>query len=286
MVPLPIKVSNIRSVMLWSLALIVTLASVFLQRRTGPTHTFRSNFESDGVIWQYTIKRNPECGTPLRVSIPGPADAHAVLIWREYPTNRPWKSRPMLFLENRYEEGIPSQPPAGKVEFFIRLDRNDGQTTLIPGQNQTIIARFKNPVPAWALIPHIILMFAGLLLSNRVALSALSFGPVSGRLVWITFIFLFSGALIFGPVVQKYAFGSFWTGWPVGDDLTDNKSLIAILAWLIPVLRVLRKRDCRTGALIASIVTMSIFLIPHSLMGSEYDYAADNTVTTESQAGE
>lgn len=286
MMPIPIKVSTKRSVLLWSLALIVTMASVFFQRRTGPTQPCNGTYELEGIVWHYTFKRNPECGRPLPVSVPGPASADAVLYWREYPTRRPWKSLSMSFTENRFKADIPSQPPAGKVEFFIRLHLADGQTRQIPAENELIIARFKNPVPLWALVPHIILMFSGLLLSNRLGLGALTPEPVSCRLVWITFAVLFTGALVFGPIVQKFAFGSYWTGWPVGHDLTDNKSLIAILTWLIPISRILGKKGYRRGILVASFATLTIFLIPHSLMGSEYDYAADYGMTTEFLSGD
>ena len=39
------------------------------------------------------------------------------------------------------------------------------------------------------------------------------------------------GGMLLGPFVQKYAFGEFWTGWPNGHDLTDNKTLIMWLVW-------------------------------------------------------
>ena len=48
---------------------------------------------------------------------------------------------------------------------------------------------------------------------------------------WMTYttvVLLFLGGIIMGPVIQKYAFGAFWTGWPFGHDLTDNKTLCGI----------------------------------------------------------
>ena len=41
------------------------------------------------------------------------------------------------------------------------------------------------------------------------------------------------GGMILGPIVQKYAFGEYWTGFPYGGDFTDNKMLIMWLAWAI-----------------------------------------------------
>ncbi len=42
--------------------------------------------------------------------------------------------------------------------------------------------------------------------------------------------------MILGPIVQKYAFGELWTGIPFGWDLTDNKTLIAFLFWILAVI--------------------------------------------------
>ena len=78
------------------------------------------------------------------------------------------------------------------------------------------------------------------------------------------------GGLILGPIVQKYAFNEWWAGIPFGWDLTDNKTLIAILVWLM-ALEMLRKKSSAFWVVVASIVTMVIFAIPHSMFGSQLD---------------
>ncbi|MGA7306529.1 MAG: hypothetical protein WBW88_16750, partial [Rhodothermales bacterium] len=82
---------------------------------------------------------------------------------------------------------------------------------------------------------------------------------------------------IMGPIVQNYAFGEYWTGFPFGYDLTDNKTLIMWLCWVVAagVLRFGRiKREViqRGLVLAAAVVMVAVYLIPHSLRGSEYDY--------------
>src|SRR5690606_1176779 len=92
--------------------------------------------------------------------------------------------------------------------------------------------------------------------------------------IWTTLLMALGG-MLFGPIVQKYAFGAFWTGFPFGTDLTDNKTLIAFIAWLVALAAVLKKDASshrRWFVLAASIVTLAIYLIPHSMMGSELDY--------------
>jgi hypothetical protein len=85
--------------------------------------------------------------------------------------------------------------------------------------------------------------------------------------------------MILGPVVQKYAFGEFWAGWPFGKDLTDNKTLVAFVAWIIAVVRLRKNKEKRGWALAAAIILLAIYLIPHSMFGSELDYSTGDIGT-------
>ena len=73
--------------------------------------------------------------------------------------------------------------------------------------------------------------------------------------------------------MQKFAFGVAWTGFPNGMDLTDNKTLIAFLFWIVALVAGRKGKPTRPFVVAASVVTLLIFLIPHSLFGSEYDYS-------------
>jgi hypothetical protein len=84
--------------------------------------------------------------------------------------------------------------------------------------------------------------------------------------------FIFLGGLVFGPFVQKHAFGDYWTGWPFGTDLTDNKTAFAFIFWLIALYRLYRNRGERLWVIIASLVLLAVYMIPHSMLGSEIDH--------------
>jgi hypothetical protein len=79
--------------------------------------------------------------------------------------------------------------------------------------------------------------------------------------------------MILGPVVQKYAFDAYWTGWPFGTDLTDNKIAVAILSWIAAAVALKKSTNPKRWILAASLITLVVFLIPHSLLGSELDYS-------------
>ena len=167
------------------------------------------------------------------------------------------------------------QPPAGKLEYHLVLYKNDGKV-MIPSRKNVVI-RFKGDVPPFILLPHILLMFLAMLFSTRTGLEALRREPKLKSLVFWTVGLLFVGGMILGPWVQWHAFGAFWTGIPYGTDLTDNKTLIAMIVWIIALGFTLGKRNARVVVLIASVVLLLIFIIPHSMHGSELDYSQIET---------
>ena len=102
--------------------------------------------------------------------------------------------------------------------------------------------------------------------------------PAYKRYVGITLLLLVAGGFIFGPIVQKYSFGQFWTGWPLGEDLTDNKVLFALIPFVITwFLR--NKSYSRWLAIASALIMLAVYLIPHSMNGSELDPVTGEVVT-------
>jgi hypothetical protein len=66
---------------------------------------------------------------------------------------------------------LPVQPAAGKLEYYVVLETADGRVR-IP-EDDTLILRYKDPVPLGLLVPHVIFMFIALLVGVRAALGAL-----------------------------------------------------------------------------------------------------------------
>jgi len=262
--------SRKKIVMAWALAIIITLAAAWYQRVTGPTHPLKVSAAVNGKSYGFSLARS---GSSSENEIQVPVtdkEVRGYLIYRRYPTSEPWDTLPMQPVQEGLSAFLPVQPPAGKLEYFL-LFRSAGQTEMLQQQQPTVI-RFKGDVPAWILLPHILFIFFGMLSSTLAGLLA-AFKFNSSRMYsLITFILIMLGGMILGPVVQKYAFGEFWTGVPWGWDLTDNKTLLAFLAWLAALF--LNRNKLRPGYIIAAaLVTLIIFSIPHSMFGSELNPA-------------
>jgi hypothetical protein len=170
---------------------------------------------------------------------------------------------------------LPHQPPAGKVVYSVLLKR---RKTIQPLTKKPVITRFKGAVPLYFLIPHIFCMFLAVFVSVRIGFAIL-FKEDFRKMVKFTIVVLGIGGLILGPIVQKYAFGDLWTGIPFGWDFTDNKTLISFLAWMPALFLTKRENKGKKATVAAVLVMLAVYLVPHSVLGSEFDYKKGGVVT-------
>jgi hypothetical protein len=259
------------------------LAAAEFQGRTGPTKELTGELDVAGHALPYELNRSGTSTSDAEVVIPDPGGGiKGRLFFKRYPTDDRFAPVLMEPVGGELVGLLPAQPAAGKLEYYVVLLTPEGEFR-IP-EDETAIIRFKDPVPALALAPHIVLMFLALLLGVRTGLGAV-FHPVGiRRWAWITLGFMTVGGMILGPIVQKYAFGAFWTGWPFGYDLTDNKTLIMWVVWA-GVVGILKWRPeprdwiGRASVVLAAVVMLAVYLIPHSLRGSELDYSQLESVS-------
>ncbi|MFZ5928304.1 MAG: hypothetical protein ACOYX1_12745 [Acidobacteriota bacterium] len=256
-----------RSRVLWLLAFAITVTSAIYQRATGPTHPRRGKVTLAGREVRYSLPRSMAGGdAEVRVPAASP-QTRGTLAWKRHNSRDGWTYLEMAREGDQLAARLPQQPPAGKLAYRVILQDGSERVTL---GGQPVIIRFRGEVPLPVLVLHIIAMFGAMLAGTRAGLEFFRRAPDYGRLPLWTLGLLTLGGLVLGPIVQKYAFGAYWTGWPFGTDLTDNKTAVAWLAWILAWIR-LRRAPEKAGAWVlgAAIVMMAVFAIPHSLLGSE-----------------
>jgi len=252
---------------IWIFALLITLAAAFYQRATGPTHPFKTEVNTGIQRFPVKLMRSHAGQTdcPVILQIPD-ITVKGVLLYRKFPTQDEMTKVDLKREGDKLVAALPNQPPAGKLEYRVDLEK-DG-TSLTTGIDAPVVIRFTGAVPMTVLVIHILLMFLAMLFSSATGIYALFKIKIYKFLTVITLAILAAGGLVFGPIVQKYAFNEWWAGIPYGWDLTDNKTLIAILAWLLALVMI-RKKSAALWVVVASIITIVIFTIPHSLYGSQ-----------------
>jgi hypothetical protein len=168
------------------------------------------------------------------------------------------------------EASLPRQPKAGKLEYAIEVTR--AQTTMMVPSVEPLVIRFKGDVPIWVLIPHVLAMFAAMLLSTRTGFETLLATPRYKLYTTLTMIILAVGGFVLGPIMQWYAFDLWWTGWPFDHDVTDNKTLVAFLGWVAAAVAARKAKRPVLWIIGAAILMLAVYLIPHSAFGTELDY--------------
>ena len=320
-----------KKLILWILAVLITLSAAVYQRLTGPTYPASGQATIDGRTIKARLPRSAENVADCEIMIRGTGGLEGYLEFMRYKTDDPWTKVPLQHKQGGLAGSLPAQPMAGKLAYKVTLVGGDKEAVL--NGDQPVVIRFKGPVPNWVLIPHVIIMFLAMLLSTIAGLSAFGkvkewpafkFGPglillVAGlgtayaifklvgipkimgtNLLWLcipasigigallatiplkadhrTFakgaaVVLFIGGFVLGPLVQKFSFGVLWSGFPIGLDLTDNKTLIGMVGW-IAVLFLMRKgRQARIWTALAAVLLLVVYSIPHSARGSEFDYS-------------
>lgn len=275
--------------LLWLLAFLITVTAAYYQRKTGPTYPKRINVSVNDTVYELKLVRSLDLSDRSQVRLKiNDTTVKASLWFKKFKSADEYQAVPFSyhtypvksFIMNRLfkineEKGlyadVPQQPAAGKIQYYIELTDSKGMQTL---QKETpVVIRFKGTVPSSILTPHILIMFLAMLFSTAAGLLAAAKVPSFNKYGIWTLILLTAGGMILGPIVQKYAFGQLWTGIPFGWDLTDNKTLIAFAFWVLAVI-MNRKKERPVYTILAAVLLLLVYSIPHSMFGSELDYSS------------
>jgi hypothetical protein len=185
----------------------------------------------------------------------------------------------------RYEFTMANLGRGERFEYAFRIDPPLGGRIRIPEQEDGFfLLKFKGEVSKVVLVLHIILMFGSFYFMIQSLFGAVSMlrgvegmaGTVS--MVRGTLACLFVGGWPLGFILNYQAFGTIWEGFPFGYDITDNKTQVIFLFWLVTALLVrgslfggnrerdrLGERGFAVAVIVSFAVSMLLFLVPHSL---------------------
>jgi|WetSurMetagenome_2_1015567.scaffolds.fasta_scaffold20015_4 hypothetical protein len=274
--------------LIWTLAVVITLGAAYYQRKTGPTYPKRVTISVNGSPVQLKLTRSIGLDDRSEIKLQIKDTSVKAIAWyKRFKSDDEYQPAPFVyknfpvhsFVMNKIfkmtsEDGlfadVPAQPAAGKLQYYIEITDSKSTQTLM--KETPVVIRYKGSVPGYILGPHILIMFIAMLFSTAAGILALAKVPSYKKYgVWALGLLIAGGAVL-GPIVQKIAFGDLWTGIPFGWDLTDNKTLIALIFWVVAVVTN-RKKDIPLLTLLAAVILLLVYSIPHSVFGSELNYA-------------
>ena len=198
---------------------------------------------------------------------------------------------------NKFSFPMPSLGMGERFFYFLRVEDSRGNTVDIRpkrnfmdrvfagGREKLFYVTYEGRPYRPLLLLHISLIIGAMLLMVHGLRFSLSY-VFSGRGLSAAYWSLFAGWVLFtvtvlplGISIAKSAFGVGWTGFPLGTDITDNKSLVIVLYWLILLLIAWKPQRGeyapRTGrisgiafvglSLIGIFLTIVAHAIPHSV---------------------
>ncbi len=260
------EVDTMRTFWFWFIAVLITLVSAAYQRVTGPSYPQLGKATVGGSEVRFRLPRSAETTADCEIAVRVSAPVEGYLEYRRHKTNDVPVRVPLVRRGEELTGSLPKQPAPGKLDYEVFLTADGTKVPLGKGRPTTV--RFKDPVPAGLLIPHILVMFGGMLASTAAGLAALKRKRNPRRFVIAAVVLLFLGGVVLGSLVQKAAFGVYWSGFPLGKDMTDTKTLVSLLLWIAALIATRKGRTARAIVLAAWIVTLAVYFIPHSVFGS------------------
>lgn len=278
----------LKAIIFWVIAVIFTISAAIYQKTTGPTYPKKGRVTIANEEVKFKLDRTNEIvgedpdSVEFRITAKN-SEIAGEYTFRRYKSYDNWTTLQMLRENDELIVRMPRlKELAGKLEYTVKLKTASEEVALTKAP---IKMRFKGHVPWYILIPHILCMFFGLLWTTRAAIEAIAKGDKILKLAYWALGFLTIGGLILGPIVQKYAFDAYWTGWPFGHDLTDNKTIAMVLIWVVAIFFIRKNQKIRLWTIIAMVIVWAVYLVPHSALGSEFDYTKVEQAPNTSPGG-
>lgn len=180
---------------------------------------------------------------------------------------------------------LPSMEKGNRVRYFFEVATGEDCMVRLPEEkDRTLLVKYKGKVSSLVLFLHIIFMFGAFFFMIEAALSALEVlrkkegkGATIVMIRWLMF-FTFAGGWPLGFILNMQRFGPVWEGFPFGYDITDNKTQLMFIFWIVTIFLSwssftgrseekdrLGRKGFAVVVLTSFVLSFAIFLIPHSL---------------------
>ncbi len=274
-------------------AVIFTLLMLVFTRKTTAVRSVHKMVEQGGILIEHhTVPKQVGEEIPL-ISARVEGSSEVRLVYK-IGMEGEYQSIPMLTKsseQNVFEASIPLHPKGVKAWYYLEAvspAAEGGVTVTLPeaqsGQVDPIRLKFEGEVPPYVIIAHILCIFGAIFFAVLALFSAIDVSRSKETLrqsvkypVW-TLVLLFLGFVPFGIAMNYFAFGVLWEAFPFGWDVTDNKSQIMMLFWLLTLLltrgslfgkgterNLISDRGYSALVIVSFVATMIILAVPHSV---------------------
>jgi len=181
--------------------------------------------------------------TTIEAEITGGPPGSQVTAFIFYRTDaRPFQVSDMSALDKtRYFGAIPPQSRGDVLQYYIEARTASDIVARVPAKERAegFTVKVKGKPNTYLLLTHVIIIFIALfffLFAGYLSVRALQHRRsllYIPRVAFLGTAIFFVASIPLGMAVAYQTYGVPWTGFPVGDDLTDNKSLVILIYWIV-----------------------------------------------------
>jgi hypothetical protein len=243
--------------------------------------------ESAGVrVLHRTVTEQVGAGAPaVELDIPDSPRAAPFVVYHTGAGTALERRAMTRAADGRWTAALPDLGKGKRLSYAFEIELPGGTVARLPEDASGFyLIKYKGKVSPAVLILHIAAMFGSFFfmvmgLFGAVAILRGREGKrrtvVCGR--WVLLL-SFLGGWPLGFMLNYQAFGPVWEGFPFGFDVTDNKTQIMFLCWLVSLLLVrgslfgrgeetdrLGPRGFAAAVIASFVISVVLFIVPHSL---------------------
>jgi hypothetical protein len=269
--------------------ILITLLIFIVARRISRNRPFEMEADFGGAHMTHsTVYEQVGPGQPeITLKVDPPVEIGVDVIYRVPGTDEPDTIAMSEVSSGTWSARLPNREKGERIEYgFLFISTEESGTGIATASSQTgyFLVKYKGEISVTVLILHILCMFAAFFFIIEASIGAFAilfmgedkeFTVAQTR--WVL-LFTFLGGWPLGFVLNWQRFGPVWEGFPFGYDITDNKTQLIAIFWVIVAAMVWKSfANRRTGrdlagpgvfaiaVIIASVLSMILYLVPHSL---------------------
>ena len=269
--------------------ILITLLIFVVARRISKNRPAEVEWTGGGVkITHMTVYEQVGLGQPeIILQVKPPAEIDAAVLYRTSGEEAFDTVGMSEISEGIWAARLPGKEKGSRIEYGFIISQTEiaeagiATATSITGY---YLIKYKGEVSVTVLILHILCMFAAFFFIIEAILGAFAmlfmgeekeFTVTQTR--WVL-LFTFLGGVPLGFVLNRQRFGPIWEAFPFGIDITDNKTQLIIIFWIIIAAMSWKSFACRrtgrdlagpgvfaTAVIVASVLSLILYLVPHSL---------------------
>lgn len=267
-------------------ALLITVVLLAVARRLSKNNPeYLVAADGDVTVSHTTVFEHVGGGRPvIEIGVSGDDSVKAYLIYSQPSGQEVARVEMAGDGAGSYSGFLPDSGKGERLLYSFEVVTQAGRPIALPGDGSSVLLKYKGEVSTLVLVLHVIFMFGSFFFMVLAGLYAIDLlrglgGKRSTAIMvrWLM-IFIFIGGWPLGFILNRQRFGPVWEGFPFGWDVTDNKTQIMLVIWIVTILLargsffgIGKEKDLvgeagfARAVILSLVLSLAIFLIPHSL---------------------